>query len=323
MLQSKVITVREKKMKRKDILLSILLVTLWGLNFTVIKLGLGGVPSMLLVALRYLFTAFPAIFFIKKPKTELKYIILYGLMVGVGQFSCLFYSMQIGMPAGIASIVLQIQAFISPVLAMIFLNEKINKKQIIGFLTAAVGLALIAAASAGDNTNKIPVLAFVLLLCAPLFWAISNIVLRIASDKAAAKGEKLNTISMVVWSGLIPPIPMIGLALMLDTPETLVNVLKNLSGISIFAVIYLAFAATLTGYGIWSMLVSTYPMSIVAPIPLLVPVVALLSARIILSEKLSLMQWSGFIVILAGLVISNVNINTIKNLFGKPKATVE
>ena len=309
-------------MKKKDILLSILLVILWGVNFTVIKLGLSGVPSMLLVSLRYLFTSFPAIFFIKKPKTELKYLILYGLTVGVGQFSCLFYAMQIGMPAGIASIVLQVQAFISPVLAMIFLNEKMNSKQIIGFLAAATGLALIATASAGDSMNKVPALAFILMFGAPAFWAVSNMVLRIASDKAAAKGEKLNTVSMVVWSGLVPPIPMIGLALMLDTPETLLNALTNLNGISIFAVIYLAFAATLIGYGIWSILVSTYPMSMVAPIPLLVPITALLSARIVLSEKLSPMQWTGFIVILAGLVIANINIDMIKNVFGKSKNSI-
>jgi O-acetylserine/cysteine efflux transporter len=309
-------------MKKKDILLSILLVILWGVNFTVIKLGLSGVPSMLLVSLRYLFTSFPAIFFIKKPKTELKYIIIYGLTVGVGQFSCLFYAMQIGMPAGIASIVLQVQAFISPVLAMIFLNEKMNSKQIIGFLAAATGLALIATASAGDSMNKVPALAFILMFGAPAFWAVSNMVLRIASDKAAAKGEKLNTVSMVVWSGLVPPIPMIGLALMLDTPETLLNALTNLNGISIFAVIYLAFAATLIGYGIWSILVSTYPMSMVAPIPLLVPITALLSARIVLSEKLSPMQWTGFIVILAGLVIANINIDMIKNVFGKSKNSI-
>ncbi len=308
-------------MKKKDILLSVLLVILWGVNFTVIKLGLGSVPSMLLVTLRFILTSFPAIFFIKKPKTELKYIVLYGLTVGVGQFACLFYAMEIGVPAGIASIVLQIQAFISPVLAMIFLKEKLKSKQIVGFIVAAVGLGLIATASAGDNMNKIPPIAFILMLAAPAFWAASNIVARIASDKAVAKGDKLNMVSLVVWSGLVPPIPMLGLALMLDTPETLFNVLTNLSGISIFAVIYLAFAATLTSYGIWSILVATYPMSTVAPIPLLVPIVALISARIVLKEQLSTMQWTGFIVILAGLVISNVNFKMIKNIFVKSKAS--
>lgn len=202
-------------MKKKDIMLSILLVILWGVNFTVIKLGLAGVPSMLLVSLRYLLLTFPAIFFIKKPKTELKYIVLYGLTVGVGQFSCLFYAMQIGMPAGIASIVLQTQAFISPIFAMIFLNQKINSKQIIGLIISAIGLILIAMASIGDNMNKVPVLAFILMVAAPIFWAVSNIIAKIASDKAASKDEKLNMVSMVVWSGLVPPIPMLGLALML------------------------------------------------------------------------------------------------------------
>ena len=84
-------------MKKKDILLAALIVLIWGNNFTVIKLGLDGVPSMLLVSLRYILTSFPAVFFIKKPQTELKYIVLYGLTVGVGQFSCLFYAMEIAL----------------------------------------------------------------------------------------------------------------------------------------------------------------------------------------------------------------------------------
>lgn len=298
-------------MKKKDVLLALLLVTIWGVNFTVIKLGLGGVPSMLLVALRYLLTAFPAIFFIKKPKTEWKYIVLYGLTVGVGQFSCLFYAMEIGMPAGIASIVLQMQAFISSAMAMIFLNEKLKAKQIAGFVTSAAGLFIIALANARGGVGSIQVTAIFLNLLAPFFWAASNIVARIASDKAAANGEKLDMFSLVVWSGLIPPIPMLGLALMLDTPQDLWNVLINLSGISIFAVIYLAFGATLFGYGVWNVLLGKYPMSKVAPLPLTVPVIALLSARIILREQLSGMQLLGVSVILAGLLITNLNPQTV------------
>lgn len=302
-------------MKKKDILLSALLVFIWGNNFTVIKLGLDGVPSMLLVSLRFILTSFPAMFFIKKPETDLKYIILYGLTVGVGQFSCLFYAMEIGMPAGIASIVLQIQAFISPVLAMIFLNEKLKSKQIIGFVISAAGLILIAMASIGDGMNKVPPLAFILMLAAPAFWAASNMVVRIASDKAAAKGEKLNMLSMVVWSGLVPPLPLMGMALMLDTPESIVSILTSLNGTSIFAIFYLSYAATLIGYGIWSMLIADYPMSLVAPIPLLVPIIALLSARIVLSEQMTQLQWLGLIVILAGLFIANTNSGMIKNIF--------
>ena len=306
-------------MKKKDIILALLLVTIWGFNFTVIKLGLGGVPSMLLVTLRYLFTVFPAIFFIKKPKTEWKYIILYGLFVGVGQFACLFYAMEIGMPAGIASIVLQIQAFISPVLAMIFLNEKIKTKQIVGFIIASVGLAIIALANTKGGIGSIPVMAIFLNILAPFFWAAANIVARIASDKSAVKGEKLDMFSLVVWSGLIPPIPVLGLALLLDTPQTLLNVITNLSGISIFAVIYLAFGATLFGYGVWNVLLGKYPMGKVAPLPLLVPIISLLSARVVLHEQLSSMQWIGTFIILIGLIVTTINPEIIMKYFKKDK----
>jgi len=122
-------------MKKKDMLVALMVVIIWGANFTVIKLGLGGVPSMLLVALRYLITAFPAVFIVKKPDTEWKYIIFYGLFVGVLQFSCLFYAMEIGMPAGLASIVLPGSRLLyQPIMAMIFLKEKIKSKQVVGYI---------------------------------------------------------------------------------------------------------------------------------------------------------------------------------------------
>ena len=56
-------------MKKKDFILALLVVVIWGANFTVIKLGLGGVPSMLLVSLRYL-SVLPALFFVKKPELD-------------------------------------------------------------------------------------------------------------------------------------------------------------------------------------------------------------------------------------------------------------
>lgn len=308
------------KMKKKDMMLAFLLVVVWGVNFIAIKLGVGGVPSMLLAALRYLFTFMPAIFFIKKPNTEWKYIIFYGMFVGVGQFGCLFYAMEIGMPVGIASIVTQLQAFMSPVLAMIFLNERIKTKQIIGFLVAACGLFIIGIANSKGGISSIPIQAIILNIIAPFFWAASNIVARVASDKAQLKGEKLDMFSLVVWSALVPPIPLLGLALVFDTPSTLINVIINLKSISLFAILYLAIASTLIGYGIWSKLIGNYPMGKIAPIPLLVPVVALFSARIVFNEHLSPLQWMGVSVILAGLIISNLNLDMIWRRFRIKKA---
>lgn len=306
-------------MKRKDFILALLVVIVWGANFTVIKLGLGGVPPMLLVTLRYTLVAFPAIFFIKPPKIELKNLLLYGLTVGVGQFGCLFYAMHIGMPAGIASIIVQLQAFISPLFGYLFLKEKVKPKQLVGFLVAAIGLAIIGVGSTSKGISSIPISAILLTICAPIFWSISNIVARSSSEQAKAKGENLDMLSLVVWGSLIPPIPTLILALLMDSPQTLLSSLSNLTGISIFAALYLAFASTLFGYGFWSILISKYPLNKISPLSLLVPITGLLTARIVLLEKLSNLQWLGVVIILIGLIITNLDMKQIMLLLNKKK----
>ncbi len=305
--------------KKKDLLLALLVVIIWGANFTVIKLGLNGVPSMLLVSVRYTFVAFPAIFFIKKPNLDWKYIICYGLTVGVAQFACLFYALERGMPAGLASIIVQLQSFISPLLSTLFLKEKLKPKQIIGFIIAGSGLAIIGIASTNDTISSIPLGPLLLTICAPIFWSISNIISKRCANMVADKGEELDMLAMVVWSGLVPPIPMLLLALLINTPQLVLNSLANLNFLSIFATLYVSLAATLFGYGFWNNLISKYPLSKISPITLLVPVTGLLIARIVLSEHLSKIQWIGSLVILIGLIISNLDI---KQLVTAQKQTV-
>jgi len=72
--------------------------------------------------------------------------------------------------------------------------------------------------------------------------------------------------------------------------------------VSLFAIVYLAFAATIFGYGAWSYLLSRHSANQVAPLSLLVPVAGLLSARIVLDERLTLMQWGGCLLVVTGLL---------------------
>lgn len=292
-------------MKRKDLFLALLVVTVWGANFTVIKLGLSGVPPMLLVALRYTFTALSGIIFIKPPSIKFRYLLAYGLTVGVGQFSCLFYAMDIGMPAGVASVLLQCQIFFTLFFAAIFLKERIKGTQILGLIIAASGLYLIARNAHTEGLSSIPLEAFVLTLMGAAFWGLSNIVVRQASDISASKGQKLDMLGLVVWSSLVPPIPFLALALVLDTPQTLMASLSHLNALSVFAVLYLAFCATIFGYGTWSGLLGRYPAGKIAPLSLLVPITGLITSHIVLSEQLSQIQWLGALFILFGLIISN------------------
>ncbi len=178
-------------MNRKDFVLALLVVTIWGANFTVVKLGLDGVPPMLLVALRFVFVVFPAIFFVRRPAVSPRYWITYGATVGIGQFGCLFYAMHIGMPAGVASVVLQSQAFFTLLFAAILLRETISAAQLLGIAISSLGLYLVWSSSGSVNVLSIPPFAFLLSIAGAAFWGISNIVVRKAAASAAANKKIL------------------------------------------------------------------------------------------------------------------------------------
>ncbi|MGN8554508.1 UNVERIFIED_CONTAM: EamA family transporter, partial [Microbacterium sp. SLM126] len=72
----------------------------------------------------------------------------------------------------------------------------------------------------------------------------------------------------------------------------------------VFAVCYLAFAATLFGYTMWGRLLTSNAASKVAPLTLLVPVVGLVSAHLLLGEDLAPAQWAGAVVVMAGLLVN-------------------
>lgn len=102
----------------------------------------------------------------------------------------------------------------------------------------------------------------------------------------------------------MPPLPLLALALLLDTPRTILEALTNLNVLPVFSVFYLAFGATLFGFGTWSGLLARYPAGRVAPLSMLVPVTGLITALIVLGEQLSLFQWVGGLAILLGLAVS-------------------
>ena len=305
-------------MKRRDLILALLVVIVWGANFTVIKLGLAGLPPMLLVALRYTFAAVPAIFFVKRPDIGWKYIIAYGMAVGVGQFSCLFYAMNIGMPAGTSSVILQAQAFFTLIFAAVLLKEHLRIFHALGVIISAIGLFFISGNIGSGQMSSLPLGALFLTLLAAAFWGISNIIVRFASKQAAAQGKTIDMFGLVVWSSLVPPLPLFIFALILDTPETLLNIVLGLSGQSIFAILYLSFLATLFGFGLWSFLLSKYPAGKVAPLSLLVPITGLITARAVLGEQLMPIQWLGCGIIILGLITSNFG-STILQFFFKRK----
>lgn len=278
-------------MSPKDLLIASVVIVAWGVNFVVIKLGLHGVPPMLLGALRFAFAALP-VFFVKRPQIPLRWLFAYSLTISLGQFALLFYGMYVGMPAGLASLVLQAQAFFTLIFASMFLGERIRAANVAGLVIAAAGLALIGM----RGGHAMTLAGFLFTLAAAAMWALGNVVTK--------RMGKVDLLSLVVWGSLIPPLPFLALSLIFEGPARIEASLASIPLVSVFAILYLAFIATIVGYSLWGKLLARYPAGSVAPFSLLVPVIGLASAAVFLGEGLSVAQVVGAALVMAGLVVN-------------------
>ena len=73
-----------------------------------------------------------------------RWVLAVGAAIGVVKFSLLFIGMDVGMPAGLASLVLQVQAFFTLGFAAVLLRERMRGPQVAGLALAMAGLALVA-----------------------------------------------------------------------------------------------------------------------------------------------------------------------------------
>lgn len=274
------------------ILLALITVFLWGFNFVVIKVGVMDMPPLFLTALRYLFAAVPLIFFLKKPQVPWKHMIVYGMVMGCAQFGLLYTAIKWGLPAGLASLVMQSQAFFTMALAVTLLGEIPLKSHIAGAAVAFGGLAVIGLERL-DITALVP-----LLMCigAAFSWAIGNIVNR--------KVGRVNAISFVAWTSLVPVLPLVLLSLVLEGPQAISDGLANANMLTAMVVIYMAYGATIIGAGIWSFLLLRYPAGTVAPFSLLVPIVGFLGAYFAFAEHITLLEIIGSALVVAGLALN-------------------
>jgi O-acetylserine/cysteine efflux transporter len=284
----------------RDLALALLVILVWGVNFAVIKVGVAEVPPFLLGALRFTLAAFPALLFFRPPKVPLRLYLAYGLAISVGQFAFLFTAIHVGMPSGLASLVLQSQAFFTMFFAAVWLKEHWRANQLAGLVLAAAGLALIGSA----HGVSMPLVGFVLTIAAAAMWASGNIVTR-----AVGRYAPMNQLAFVVWASAVPPLPFLALSYLFEGPAAMSTALHSLSLQSFAAVMYLAWVATLLGYGIWTYLMSRYPANRVAPFTMLVPLVGLTTGWLVFGESLQPIHFAGGALLMMGLLV---------NLFGAP-----
>ncbi|MCX0243921.1 EamA family transporter [Streptomyces drozdowiczii] len=281
-------------MRPLHLALAALVAAVWGVNFVVIELGLDHFPPLLFSALRFLAAALPAVFFVGRPKVAWKWIVGVGLALGVAKFGLLFIGMDRGMGAGLSSLVLQVQAVFTALFAALALGERPGRTKLLGMAVALAGIGVAAV----DEGASGPVLAFVLVIAAAACWGVSNVLTR-----KAAPPDPLN---FMVWVSTVPVLPLLGLSLLFEGGHRDRAALAGLDWSGAGALLFVAWIATVFGFGAWGFLLSRYPASSVAPFTLLVPVFGMSSAALVLGESVSPLRWCAAALLVGGVALTSL-----------------
>ncbi|MBA2655565.1 MAG: EamA family transporter [Tatlockia sp.] len=274
------------------LLLALLVVIIWGINFLFVKFALEEITPLFLCAARFILASVPAIFFIKMPAIPFKTVILYGLVMFALQFSFLFLGMHAGMTPGMASLIMQTQVFFSMFFAALILGEKTGIWQIWGALISFAGIGLVAM----HFDATISFLGFICILAAAATWGLGNLIIR--------KNNKISMIALVVWGSFVASLPMLLISLLIEGPKALNTTLHQLTWQGAFSMAYIVYVSTWVGYGVWNWLLSRYAVGTVVPFTLLVPVVGILSSVLILGEIFQFWKLVACLLVISGLFIN-------------------
>ena len=284
-------------MPLRDRLLALVVAVCWGVNFPATTLGLQHFPPLFMVALRFTLIAVPTMLLVPRPQVPLRWFLGMGIGMGTVQFSLLYVAMAIGMPSGLASLVLQACAPFTVLLGAVFLRERLRGRQVVGVVAAVAGLSVIAVHRAveGSAAALVPV---ILTVAAGLGWAIGNICSR------QARAPK--PLHLTLWMSVVPPLPLLALSFLLEGPRrdwTSLRTAVTWDALpSVLGLLYIVVVATLVGYGLWNTLLSRNASSVVAPFAMLVPVVGVLSAWLFFDEVPDLVELVAGVLVVGGVL---------------------
>ncbi|WP_379544300.1 EamA family transporter [Psychrobacter sp. R86515] len=304
--------------------LAVLVTFIWGVNFTFIAWGLESFPPLMLTALRFFFTAVPLVLFLKPPKFN-RTLFIYAIGTFVMQYAFVFTAMHLGSSPGLTALLLQIQIFITVLLAYFILGEAVSRMQIVGMLVGVLGLSVIALNLGGD----MPLAGFVCILIAAIGWSFGNIASKQASKQASEKAalqerqqgtrvsvdtsstgknkaSALSALALVVWGGLIACVMLTISSLIFETDAWQMATFTEASLKSWLSLGFIVYISTLIGFGLWAHLLSQNTASKVMPFALLVPVFGMVTSVLLTGEVVTWWKMLAMILILSGLLLANV-----------------
>jgi O-acetylserine/cysteine efflux transporter len=276
--------------KPTDIFLAVFVAVTWGLGFVGSRLALDELSPSLMTALRFSIAAVPCLF-VRKPKVSWAVLIAISGTLFLGQFLAQSWAIAHDVPVGLASVIVQSQALFTIAFAALAFREIPAPIQMVGIGVAAIGLLMIG----GTVGLDFSVGAFAVLMISPISFAIGNLLLR------QARGVR--TFDLFAWLCLVPPLPLLALALAVDGPERIAHSLWHISPTALASMLFVGAISTSVAYWLWGRLLRDYTAAQVVPFALLVPFVGSAASTVVFGERFGPLRLSGMVIVVCGIAI--------------------
>src|SRR3982074_1787451 len=277
-------------MKPADVCIAVLEAVIWGLAFVASRIALDEFSPELMTTLRFAIAAVPCLF-VRKPKVSWPLLIAISFTLFLGQFLAQAYGIAHGAPVGLTSVIVQSQALFTIAFAAIAFRELPTRSQTIGIGVAAVGLLMIC----GTVGYDFSVGAFAVLMISPISFAIGNLLLRQARD--------VPMFDLFAWLCLVPPLPLLALALVADGPQATWRSLWQMSLTGWASMLFVGGISTSIAYWLWGRLLRDHTAAQVVPFALLVPFVGAAASSVVFGEKFGPLRLAGMVTAVGGIRI--------------------
>lgn len=277
-------------MKPQHLALMLLVQFIWGVNFVAAKIGLAHFESLFFLALRFSLVALLLLPFVGLPKRKLKQLIPLSVTMGAMHFGLIFLGMRY-LDAATSSIAVQLQVPFAAMLAAFFFGETLGWRRILGMVVAFAGVVLIAGEPRFSGGNLWPLLAVV---GAALVWATGNVQVK-------ALGDSFDAVELNGYIALLAAPQLLLLSFLIEGnqwPQVLEIAWQGWA-----ALLFQSIVVAIFSYIIWYNLMRRYPVNMVMPFTLLLPMIGVISGHLILDEVVTWQMILGGIATVAGVAI--------------------
>jgi O-acetylserine/cysteine efflux transporter len=274
----------------RHLALMLLVQVLWGANFAVAKFGLDSFAPIFFVALRFSLVAVLLVFVVGLPRRDmLARLLPLSVTMGVMHFTLMFLGMA-QLDAATSSIAVQLQTPFAAIMAAFFFGETLGWRRIAGMITAFAGVLLIAG-EPRFSENPWPLAA---VIGAALAWAVGNIQVK-------ALGDAVDAVQLNGWIAILAAPQLLIASWVIEGPQWRYIPAVTWEGWA--ALVFQAVVIAIFTYWIWYNMMRRYPVNLVMPFTLLLPMIGVAAGALMRGEEITWQMIVGGLATVAGVGI--------------------